>query len=66
MSNGEDTSTTDAKRISHAQAAEKIASKVVAIVSSMVREGQISEARIEESFQRIQKLKSKLSALLRL
>ncbi|WP_291316709.1 glycoside hydrolase family 3 N-terminal domain-containing protein [Desulfuromonas sp.] len=39
---------------------EQIASKVVALVSEMVRKRQISEARIEDSFRRIQRLKAGL------
>jgi beta-N-acetylhexosaminidase len=40
---------------------EGIAGRTVALIKQLVRDGKISEARINESYQRIQRLKGKLS-----
>ena len=42
---------------------EDIAARTIALIKQLVQDGKISEARINESYQRIQRLKSKLSTV---
>jgi len=42
---------------------EDIAARTIALIKQLVQDGKISEARINESYQRIQRLKSKLLAV---